>query len=106
MPLVLLYAQTKKPSARGPIVGVFVDVAALIERGLLWSVGSIVDGFEHYVTSVGTYEELVKLRRDAFAASAAQARIGELEAENEELRSLAREVERIDGPRAIAGRVV
>ena len=63
MPLVLLYAQTKKPGARGPIVGVFVDVAGLIERGLLWTVGGLLDGMEHYVTSVGSYDELVKLRR-------------------------------------------
>jgi rod shape-determining protein MreC len=106
MPLVLLYAQTKKPGARGPIVGVFVDVAGLIERGLLWSVGGLLDGMEHYVTSVGSYDELVKLRRLDASSEALQARIGELEAQNEELRALSRAVEAIDGPRPIAARVV
>ena len=105
MPLVLLYAQTKKPGARGPIVGVFVDVAGMIERGLLWSVGGILDGMEHYVTSVAAYEELVRLRRDDVSAVALQTRIGELEVQNEELRALAQAVEPIDGPRPIAARV-
>ncbi len=106
LPLVLLYAQTKKPGARGPVVGVFVDVAALLERGLLWSVGSIVDGFDHYFTSVASYDELVHLRRDRSGMLKAQTRIAELETENDELRALLREVERIDGPRPIAARVV
>lgn len=106
MPLVLLYAQTKKPGARGPVVGVFVDVAGVIERGMLWSVGGLLDGMEHYVTSVASYDELVRLRRDDISAVALQARIGELEVQNEELRSLAHAVEAIDGPRPIGARVI
>lgn len=106
MPLVLLYAQTKKPGARGPVVGVFVDLAGAIERGMLWSVGGILDGIEHYVTSVAAYEELVHLRRDDVSSLSLQARIGELEVQNEELRALAKALEAIDGPRAIAARVI
>jgi rod shape-determining protein MreC len=106
LPLVLLYAQTKKPGARGPVVGVFVEVSSWIERGLLWSVGGLLDGFEHYVTSVRSYDELVRLRRDDHSASRLEGRILELEKENEELRSLARAVEGIDGPRPVGARVV
>jgi rod shape-determining protein MreC len=106
MPLVLLYAQTKKPGARGPVVGVFIDVAGIIERGLLGSVGFVVDGIEHYVTSVAAYPELAAARRDQFTAAALQVRVDELEVQNEELRALAKAVEAIDGPRPIAARVV
>jgi rod shape-determining protein MreC len=105
-PLVLLYAQTKKPGARGPIVSVFVDAAALVERALLWSAGGVMDAVEHYVTSVAGHEELVRLRRDDGSALRLQTRIAELERENESLRSLARAVENIDGPRPIGARVV
>lgn len=106
MPLVLLYAQTKKPGTRGPIVGVVIDVAAFIERGLLWTVGGVMDGIEHYATSVASYEELAKLRRDGGSALRLQTRVAELEKENEELRALVRAVESIDGPRPIGARVV
>jgi rod shape-determining protein MreC len=106
MPLVLLYAQTKKPAARGPVVGVFLDAASLIEHALLWSAGGIMDGIEHYVTSVRSYEELVRLRRDDGRARRLEAQLAELELQNEELRALARAVERVDGPRPIGARVI
>ncbi|OGQ26483.1 MAG: rod shape-determining protein MreC, partial [Deltaproteobacteria bacterium RBG_16_71_12] len=106
MPLVLLYAQTKRPGARGPIVGVVVDVAAGLERALLWVTGGILDGMEHYLTSVAAWDELVALRRERGLAVAWWARAEELEHENDELRALARAVAPIDGPRPIAARVV
>jgi rod shape-determining protein MreC len=55
---------------------------------------------------VGSYDELVRLRRDDTSAARLRARIGELEKENEELRALARSVEAIDGPRPIGARVI
>ena len=79
MPLVLLYAQTKRPGARGPIVGVVVDVAAGLERALLWVTGGILDGMEHYLTSVAAWDELVALRRERGLAVAWWARAEELE---------------------------
>lgn len=106
MPLVLLYAQTKRPEARGPVVGVMVDVAAAMERGLLWVTGGLLDGIEHYATSVTAWDELMRLRRERGQALGWWARAEELARENEELRALARAVEPIDGPRPIAARVV
>lgn len=106
MPLVLLYAQTKRPEARGPVVGVVVDVAAAMERGLLWVTGGLLDGIEHYATSVTAWDELMRLRRERGKALGWWARAEELARENEELRALARAVEPIDGPRPIAARVI
>ncbi|MCC7073072.1 MAG: rod shape-determining protein MreC [Deltaproteobacteria bacterium] len=105
-PLMLLYAQTKRPGARGPVVGVIVDVAAGLERAMLWATGGILDGLEHYVTSVGSWSELVALRRERGLALAWWARAEELEHENDELRALARAVAPIDGPRPLGARVV
>jgi rod shape-determining protein MreC len=87
-------------------VGVFVETSSWVERALLWTVGGLLDGLEHYVTSVRSYDELVKLRRNDSSAVRAEARIAELEKENEELRSLARAVESIDGPKPLGARVV
>ncbi len=106
MPLVLLYAQTKTQAGRGPVVGFFVDVAALLQRAMMWATGGISDGLEHYVTSVASYDELVALRRHDQTAASLRAEIAELEWQNEELRRLARSMERIDGPTAIGARVV
>jgi rod shape-determining protein MreC len=106
MPLLLLYAQTKSPGARGPIVGLVIDASSLVERALLWSAGGILDGLEHYVTSVGSYHELAELRRMRTSAGALATRVDELERENDELRALARAAEAIDGPRPIGARVV
>jgi rod shape-determining protein MreC len=58
------------------------------------------------VTSVASYDDLVRLRRDELSAKRLQTRVAELEKENEELRSLARAVETIDGPRPLGARVV
>lgn len=106
MPLVLLYAQTKRPGARGPVVGVVVDVAAAMERALLWATGGILDGIDHYVTSVAAWDELMALRRERGMALAWWARAEELAKENEELRSLAQAAAPIDGPRPLGARVV
>ncbi len=106
LPLILLYAQTKRGGGRGPIVGVFVDVAGMIERSLLFVTGGIGDGIEHYVTSVGSYEELAGLRREWLSSEAQAVRIAELSIENERLRGLANAAADIDGVRPIGARVI
>lgn len=106
LPLMLLYAQTKRPGARGPVVGVIVDVAAGLERAMLWATGGVLDGIEHYVTSVASWRELVALRREHGMAVAWWARAEELQRENDELRAVARAVAPIDGPRPLGARVV
>lgn len=105
-PLVLLYAETRNPNARGPVVSVIIDVAGVIERGLLSVTGTITDGIERYVTSVGTMDELFARRREAVAREVLEARIGDLEAENNALRALANAAERIDGPRPVGARII
>ena len=105
-PLALLWAQTRAPGARGPVAGVLVDVAAVIERGLLAMTGVIDDGIAKYVSSVASADELIRLRRDAYRVAATEARLREIEIENEELRALAKVADRIDGPRPIGARVI
>ena len=104
-PLILLFAQTRDPGARGP-VGVVVDVAGLLERGLLAVTGTITDGLHTYVLNVSAREEAAGLRMEATRARALKTRIGELEAENETLRALAGHALRLDGPRPIGARVI
>ncbi len=106
LPLVLLYAQTKKPGARGPVVGVVLDVASGIERALLFAVGGIVDATQTYVVAVGNAEELSRLRANAQQGAGLRARIKELETENDAMRALARAAIRIEGPRPIGARVI
>ncbi|MDP2341589.1 MAG: rod shape-determining protein MreC [Deltaproteobacteria bacterium] len=106
LPLVLLYAQTKKGGGRGPLVGAFVDVAGIIERSMLFITGGISDGIEHYVTSVGSYEELAALRREWLSSEAQSARIAELSIENERLRALANAAADVDGVRPLGARVI
>jgi rod shape-determining protein MreC len=105
-PLVLLYAQTRLPGARGPVVGLVMDAASVVERGLLVATGGISDVLQRYVTSVASYEELLRLRREELVASARATRIRELEHENEVLRGLAGVAARLDGPRPIGARVI
>lgn len=105
-PLVLLYAETRNPSARGPIVSVIIDVAGVIERGMLAFTGAVSDGLERYVTSVAHTDELFALRRERAFADVQEARIRSLEAENELLRRLTNTAERIDGPRPIGARII
>ncbi len=105
-PLILLYAQTRAPDARGPVVGLVIDGASLVERALLWATGGVSDVLQEYVTSVASYDELLRLRRDERSAASLRARIAELEHENEVLRGLAHVAQRVDGPRAIGARVI
>lgn len=105
-PLALLWAQTRAPEARGPVAGLLVDIAAVIERGLLAVTGVIDDGLTKYVTSVASGEELIRLRREAHSLQAMTVRLRELELQNEELSRLARVAERIDGPRPMGARVI
>jgi len=106
LPAVMLYAQTRRGGGRGPVVGALIDVAGLVERGLLWVSGGILDGIEHYVTSVGSYEELVRLRQERIAADVLQTQVAELSIENERLRGLANAAGSIDGPRPLGARVI
>lgn len=106
LPLVLLYAQTKQSGGRGPVVSTIVDLAGVIERGMLWLTGGISDGAEHYLTSVATWPELVRLRRERQSVEALSAQIAELSAENEKLRGLARAAAAVDGPRPLGARVI
>jgi rod shape-determining protein MreC len=105
-PLVLLYAQTRNPNARGPIVSVIIDIAGVIERGMLSVTGAVSDGIERYVTSVATMDELFALRRESIARDVLEARISVLESENDALRALANAAERIDGPRPVGARII
>lgn len=105
-PLVLLYAQTRAPDARGPVVGLIIDGASFVERGLLWATGGVSDVLQKYVTSVASYDELVRLRREQQSMTRLRARILELEHENEVFRGLANVAERIDGPRPLGARVI
>jgi rod shape-determining protein MreC len=106
LPLILLYAQTRDPSRRGPVVGVVVDLAGGIERGMLALTGGISDLLQKYVTSVGSQEELIALRRDVMARELLEARVRELELENIDLRQLAGAAASLRGPRPIAARVI
>jgi len=106
LPLVLLYAQTRRGGAHGPVVGFVVDFAGVIERGVLWAAGGIADGVEHYVTSVSAWDELMALRRERVARTALEDRIAELSIENETLRALANSAAAVDGPRPLGARVI
>lgn len=106
LPVVLLYAQTRSPKARGPVVGVIVDVAGFVERGLLYATGGLSDFLDEYVYAMGNAEELARLRQNAMKTKVLQAEIRELEAANEQLRSLAQVAARIDGPRPVGARVI
>ncbi len=106
LPLVLLYAQTRRGGAHGPVVGVVVDIAGAVERAVIWATGGVADGIEHYVTSVGAWEELTRLRRERVARTALEDRIAELSIENESLRALANASAAVDGPRPLGARVI
>lgn len=106
LPAVMLVAQTRRGGGRGPVVGVVLDVAGVIERGLLWAAGGLMDGVEHYVTSVGSYEELARLRRERSSVQGLEARVAELSIENERLRALANATQAINGPQPLGARVI
>lgn len=105
-PLVLLYAQTRSPAARGPVVGFVIDGSSVIERALLWAAGGVSDWLQRYTISVGEHDELLQLRRERVSAAALKVRVAELERENERFRSLALLAQRIDGPRPLGARVI
>ncbi len=106
LPAVMLYAQTRRGGGRGPVVGALIDVAGAVERGLLWLSGGMLDSIEHYVTSVASYDELVRLRQERVAAEVLQAQVAELSIENERLRALANAASAVDGPRPLGARVI
>ena len=47
LPAVMLYAQTRRGGGRGPVVGALIDVSGVVERGLLWLSGGVLDSIEH-----------------------------------------------------------
>jgi len=106
LPAVMLVAQTRRGGGRGPVVGVVLDVAGVIERGLLWAAGGLMDGVEHYATSVASYDELARLRRERGSVQGLEARVAELSIENERLRALANATQAIAGPRPVGARVI
>jgi rod shape-determining protein MreC len=106
LPAVMLVAQTRRGSGRGPVIGAVLDVAGVIERGLIWATGGVMDGIDHYVTSVASYEELATLRRERGSVQALEAKVAELSIENEALRALANATRAIDGPRPLGARVI
>ncbi|MCP4501952.1 MAG: rod shape-determining protein MreC [Deltaproteobacteria bacterium] len=106
MPLMLLFAQTRHPAMRGPIVGLVVDVAGGIERLLLVATGWISDGLTTYVTSVADVDELSSLRRKEHFTLGLQAQLREVELENERLRKLANFASRLDGPRPLGAKII
>lgn len=106
LPAVMLVVQTRRGGGRGPVVGVVLDVAGVIERGLLWAAGGLMDGFEHYVGSVASYDELARLRRERGSVVNLEARVAELSIENERLRALANATSAIGGPRPVGARVI
>jgi rod shape-determining protein MreC len=106
LPLVLLYAQTRRGGAHGPVVAAVLEVSSVIERGVLWATDGITDGLEHWVTSVSSWPELARLRQERVARTALEDRIAELSMENEALRALANAAGAIDGPRPIGARVI
>jgi rod shape-determining protein MreC len=105
-PLLLLYAQSKRPAARGPLIGVLVDMSAGIERVLLWSTGGISDALESYVTLRDNHAEIARLRRQQPSVLALQAEVSELSHENDRLRALARIATTLDGPVPVGARVI
>ena len=106
LPAVMLYVQTRRGGGRGPIVGALLDVSSVIERSLLWASGGVLDFIDHYATSVSSYEELARLRRERRAVDALTARVEELSIENERLRRLANASSGVDGPRPLGARVI
>lgn len=106
LPVVLLYAQTRRGGRGGPIVGALVDLAGGLERSFLFVAGGISDGMEHYLTSVGSYPELVDLRQQWLSSRAQAVRIAELSIENERLRALANAAADVDGVRPLGARVI
>ncbi len=106
LPLVMLYAQTRRGGGRGPVVGAVLDVASVVERGLLWASGGLLDTIDHYVSSVSSWDELSQLRRERQSVQALQARVEELSIENEHLRALANATSAVDGPRPLGARVI
>ena len=105
-PLIVLYAQTRNPSTRGPVVGVFIDVIGVIEGGMLKVTGSINDFLFRYVGSVTRSDELIRFRREAVSQQALRAQIAELEYENDVLSGLLRRSETLDGSRPIGARLI
>lgn len=105
-PPILLWGQTRAPNARGPIVGVVIELASWIERPLLAVSGVISDGLTVYIGSVASGEELIRLRRNQNELVAAKNRIRELERENDAFRHLAQAAQRIDGPRPLGARII
>jgi rod shape-determining protein MreC len=106
LPAIMLIAQTRRVGSRGPVVGVILDVGGVVERGLLWATGGLMDAIEHYVTSVDSYDELVRLRRERVAVDVLDARVAELSIENERLRALANAAGTVSGPRPVGARVI
>ncbi|MFZ9886366.1 MAG: rod shape-determining protein MreC [Myxococcota bacterium] len=105
-PLILLYAQTRNPATRGPVVGIVIDGSSLIEEALLWAAGGVSDWLQRYTISVEEHDELLRLRRERVSAAALKVRVSELERENESIRSLALLAQRVDGPRPLGARVI
>jgi rod shape-determining protein MreC len=106
LPLVLLYAQSKKPGARGPITGLVVDSTAGVERLLLMTTGLMSDVVAQVGAAWQDGKELAQRRRQDASVPALQAKVNELSLENERLRGLARVAATLDGPMALGARVI
>jgi rod shape-determining protein MreC len=106
VPCVLLYAQTRTPSARGPVVGVIIDATSFLETGMIEVTGGISDFLFRYVGSFLDADELLRFRREAVAQQSLRAQIAELQFENEVMSGLLRKSEVLDGPRPIGARIV
>lgn len=105
-PSVMLYAQTRNPASRGPVVGVIVDATSIIEKGLLAMTGGVSDVLFKYVGAVRQSDDLVRLRRDAVAQQALKARIAELEYENDILKGLLKTGQGLPQTRPIGARII
>lgn len=105
-PLVLLFAETRAKSQRGPAVSVLLDAASVIERPLVAAAGWVSDVLFSYVTGVSATGELATLRRRAAHTAQLEATVVELRAENERLRALSQMAARIDGARIVGARVI
>lgn len=106
MPAVMLFAQTRHPASRGPVVGLVIDVASVVERFLLAGTGWVSDLLTTYVTSVNAVDELSALRRQERFVVGLQAELDELRLENERLRKLSNLASGIDGPQPLGANII
>jgi rod shape-determining protein MreC len=106
VPVILLYVQRRAPAARQAMSGVVIDSTRGLQKGLLWISGGVSGFWMRYMSSVDSYDELLRLRGKTKELRTLKVALAEAEIENQRLRELVNFASIIEGPRMVGAQVI